>query len=372
MKILYIGHYKENSGWSQAAIDYILSLDSIGLDVVCRNVKLTNVNPDIPHRIIQLEEKNLNNIDYCIQHVLPHHLVATQKFKKNVAYFVGETNTIKHLNWFEQLYNMDEVWVPNSSYKDILNRDGLNNVFCVPHTFDLSKYNKQYPTINFNEHNNKFKFYHIGDINDRKNIKSILKCYYSEFNHEDDVLLILKLRKFGLTSQQLNKYTQSIIDEIKKDLRIYKNITDYPNELIITSDFTEEQINAIHKTCDCFISISHGEAWSIPSFEAMCFGKTPICSNEGGPSEFIDSNNHSTGLLIDGVYETCMHSDPAFSDLFTGKEEWFCPSESLTKQAMRFVLEEKNKINRNDGIERGKQFSYNNIANLIRTRLYDK
>ena len=37
MKVLYFGHYKEGTGWAQAAIDYILALDSVGVDVVCRN-----------------------------------------------------------------------------------------------------------------------------------------------------------------------------------------------------------------------------------------------------------------------------------------------------------------------------------------------
>ena len=41
MKILYVGHYKEQGGWAQAATDYILALDSVGVDVVCRNVTLT-------------------------------------------------------------------------------------------------------------------------------------------------------------------------------------------------------------------------------------------------------------------------------------------------------------------------------------------
>lgn len=372
MKILYIGHYKEGSGWSQAAIDYILALDSIGIDVVCRNVKLTNKESTIPQRILELESKDLQNVDYCIQHVLPHHLVATDKFKKNVAYFVGETNTIKHLNWYEQLNNMDEIWVPSNSYKRLLNKDGLNNVACIPHTFNLSKYDETYPTIDFNQDNGKFKFYYVGELSDRKNIESILRCYYSEFTYEDNVLLVLKLRKFGLAPNQLNNHIQNLMKSIKQELRIYKNIDDYPKELVITADFTEEQICALHKSCDCFVGISHGEAWSIPSFDAMCFGNTPICSNEGGPSEFIDNDNHATGLLIDGVYETCVHSDPAFPDLFTGKEEWFCPSESLTKQAMRFMLEERKRIDKNGGLQQGKKFSYKNIGNLIREQLHDK
>ena len=42
MKVLYIGHYKEDSGWSRAAINNILALDAAGVNVVCRDIKLTN------------------------------------------------------------------------------------------------------------------------------------------------------------------------------------------------------------------------------------------------------------------------------------------------------------------------------------------
>ena len=59
MKVLYIGHYKEFGGWSQAAIDNILALDKIGVDVVCRNVTLTQDRKDVDKRILALESSIL-------------------------------------------------------------------------------------------------------------------------------------------------------------------------------------------------------------------------------------------------------------------------------------------------------------------------
>jgi hypothetical protein len=371
MKILYIGHYKENSGWSQAAIDYILALDSVGVDVVCRNVKLTNAEPTLPSKILFLESKDLDGIDYCIQHVLPHHLVSTNKFKKNIAYFAGETNTIKHLSWFENLNNMDEVWVPNSQYKATLETDGIKTVRCVPHTFNLDKYKLSYPRINFGEYNNHFKFYTISDLNDRKNIDSILRCYYSEFNSEDNVVLVLKLRKSGVSGEYLSQYVKKLIDTIKNELRIHKDISKYPPEIIISTDIQEQGVLALHQSCDCFIGISHGEAWSIPAFDAMCFGKTPICSNDGGPADFIDKNDPSTGTLIGGCYDVCNHSDPAFMELCSGKEEWFHPSESLTKKAMRLAVLNKEKISMDAGLNNATKYNYNNVGNLMKDYLND-
>ena len=117
MKVLYLGHYKEFGGWAQAATDYILALDSIGVDVVPRNVTLTQDKKDVDKRILELEKKDSRDCDFCIQHVLPHHIVNSDRFKKNVAYTATETLNINHLNWFYQLQNVDEVWVPNETSK---------------------------------------------------------------------------------------------------------------------------------------------------------------------------------------------------------------------------------------------------------------
>ena len=114
MKVLFIGHYREGGGWAKASIDFIQALDSIGIDIVCRNVSLTNKYVDIPQRVIELENKSLDNVDYFIQHELPHHLVSTTKFKKNIAYFEYETNNMKN-EWTNNLRLVDEVWVANKT-----------------------------------------------------------------------------------------------------------------------------------------------------------------------------------------------------------------------------------------------------------------
>jgi glycosyltransferase involved in cell wall biosynthesis len=373
MKLLFIGHYKESSGWSQAAINNILALDSVGIDVVCRNIKLTDNNPNVPKKILELEQKELKDIDYCIQHVLPHHITATSKFKKNIAYFVHESTSIKHNSWFVNLQQVDEIWVPNSSAKQFLELDGIQEekLKIVHHPFDIFEYQTEYPKFNFHEFNDYFKFYTIADINDRKNIDSIIKCFYSEFTSDDKVCLILKIKKYGMEENQTREYVQNKLNEIKHRLRIHKNPERYPLDIIVPQNLDNKHIYSLHSSCDCFVGISHGEGWSIPAFEAMCFGKTPICSNEGGPKEFIDENDKSTGFLVDGVYNVCDHSDPAFPMIFTGNEEWFVPSESETKKAMRYYYENRDSINRLSGIKRGRNFTFEKIGNTMKEYLND-
>ena len=74
MKVLFIGCYRDGTGWGQAAIDYILSMDHVGLDVVCRPLKLNQNNYEIPERVAELEKKPMRGANICIQNVLPHYL----------------------------------------------------------------------------------------------------------------------------------------------------------------------------------------------------------------------------------------------------------------------------------------------------------
>ena len=372
MKILYIGHYKEFGGWSQAAKDYILALDASGIDVVCRNVTLTQ-DREISGRLKQLEEKSTDGCDICIQHVLPHHLVRTNKFKKNIAYLASESTSIKHLGWLEQLKLVDEIWVPNSDLKESLEEDGLTQkIVVIPHTFDLKKYKQPYGKISFNNSDNTFKFYYVGDVNDRKNLESIITCFHSEFEKHENVSLVLKTKKFGHTKQQLDEVIGSICNKVKGDIRMYRDLQSYKKDILISEEISNDQLSQLHASCDCFVCPSHGEAWSIPSFDAMAFGNTPICSNFGGPKEFIEKSNWRTGTLIDGVYSTCKCSDSAFPDMFTGREYWFQPCERSTRKQMRRYYESwlKDPIsykarNQAAGLKSAERFSYEKIAKLM-------
>ena len=85
MRVLYIGCYRDGTGWGQAAIDYILAMDSVGIDVVPRAVKLNSNIAELPDRILELENKSSRGCNVCIQHVLPHMMDYNGKFEKNIS-----------------------------------------------------------------------------------------------------------------------------------------------------------------------------------------------------------------------------------------------------------------------------------------------
>ena len=369
MKVLFIGHYKEQGGWADATKNYILAIQEAGIDIVCRNVTLTQDYP-VSKEIEKLENKSTDGIDICIQHLLPHHLIGTNKYKKNIAFLASESTSIKDLTWCEYLKLVDKIWVPNYDSQKSLETDGFNNISVIPHCFDIEKYTKKYPELNLQDSKDAFKFYYIGDWNQRKNIGAIIRCFHSEFDETDNVKLIIKINKFGYDPNKLRQEFEQFIIEQKRSLRIYNDISKYKQDVIITERLSEEQLHGLHQSCDCFVCPSHGEAWSIPSFEAMAFGNTPICTNFGGPKDFIDKTNTNTGYLIDGVETPCICADAAFPEIFTAKENWIQPSETAIKKAMRHAYENKDKLARKKaGLKRAKEFSFEKIGQLIKDKL---
>jgi glycosyltransferase involved in cell wall biosynthesis len=379
MKILYIGHYREFGGWAQAATDQILALDKAGVDVVCRNVTLTKDRKNIHPKIEELEKKDSTHCDICIQHVLPHHLVGSSQFKKNIAFFEGESLSIKTLPWFCQLELMDEVWVPNNDLLLSLVADKLKTkTRLIHHATDINKYKKAYKSINVSGLlSSGFKFYYVGDMNDRKNIGSIFRCFHSEFDKSENVSLLIKVNKFGMSPEQVHQQLDQISKMEKKSIRMYPSLDDYKRDSVISIELSNDDLYSLHNYGNCFICPSHGEAWSIPSLDALGFGNTPICSKFGGPKEFINPDNAYTGCLVDGVFSCCQCSDAAFPDMFTGRE-WFQPCEKQIRTAMRHYYEaylENPIAHKQRAIESGlstvEKFSYDNIGQQMLEALND-
>ena len=374
MKVLYIAHYREFGGWSQAAIDQMLALDIAGVDVVCRNITLTSDRDDLPQKILEFEKKDSSGCDICIQHVLPHHLVGSQAFKKNIAFLEAESLSIKGLTWFPQLEMMDEVWVANKTLQKSLQSDGIKSeVKLVHHATDVDKYKRKYKKFQLTDQEDTFKFYYAGDLNDRKNIGCISSCFHSEFDKSENVSLIYKINRFGLTPDALHQEFDRTLSEVKRDLRIYKNIHDYKKESVITVKIPDEDMCSIHQHCDCFILPSRGEAWSIPAFDAMGFGNTPICSNTGGMADYIQN----AGILVEGRWEPVYGMTNTFEDLFTSDEDWYSIDVNQLRKAMRKVFEmykagDKEYVSmKSEGIKRAKEYSHENIGKLIKDILND-
>lgn len=375
MKVLYVGCYREGTGWGQAAVDYILAMDSVGIDVVPRAVKLNNKQPELPQRILELESKDSSGSDVCIQHVLPHMMDYNSRFKKNIALYATETSNFISSNWHRKINCMDEAWVINTQMVRAARKSGVTiPIKEVPHATSFSKFESGYKKLDIPNIHNNFVFYFIGELNKRKNLEAFIKAFHLEFHRNEPVSILIKSNRHDLSGDQCALEIQNICNAIKGGLKKYPSIENYKEDLIITDYLSETDMYRLHKTCDCFVMPSYGEAWCIPAFDAMGFGNTPICSHGTGMRDFI---REDAGFLVPGRWEPVYGMTETFADLFTAEEDWFSIDVNELRRTMRKVYDMHNDSDqkyskmKQQGLLRAFEYSHENIGNKIKELLND-
>lgn len=378
MNVLYIGHYRESSGWGEAAQHYIRALDHVGINVYPQHIRLQENLKEVHPRIQELEQQDISNIkfDHCIQYVLPHYMKYDSRFKKNIGLLDYETKNIKHTSWYSHLKLMDEIWCPCTSMCSDLSNTGLYKstpwinkpIHFVPHVFDLSKYNKKYDELNIPQLKNKFVFYFIGEFSIRKRLAALLRAFHTEFSPHEPVELVLKVNKPNVDSETLAKEVVQFCNQIKENLRLYKDVNKYKPEIVITVHLGENELMSLHQMCDCFVISSYGEGWCIPGFDSMAMGNIVVSGNHGGMADYI--NHEKTGYLVDGRYEPVFGQHETFPEFGTAHEKWFDISVTDLMEKMRTAYNNKNSKIRYNAREHAKHYDYNTIGHKMKELLH--
>lgn len=368
MKVLFLGHYRDLTGYGNGAIEYMSALDAVGIDVVARPFKLNQSRGPIPDHIQKFEDKSSHGCDAVIQYTLPPYMFANKNFNKNIALFANETYTLGDTNWHRYLNMMDEIWVINQQMVNAcINSKVCRDIKLVYHPIDINKLKTPAAPLAIDAIKDKFVFYFIGEFNRRKNIAALLHAFHAEFHRTEPVEVLLKV---NVPPQLGNPYEfmRGYCNELKKGLKIYTNLEAYKQEVIIAEYLTEGQMLQLHAACNCLVAPSFGEAWCIPAAEAMALGKTPIVTNTGGLAEVVTND---VGWVVNANQEPCFGMIDTFSDLYTSNDTWDNINILALRKAMREAY--KNNILRKKksiaGIKRGYTYSYQVIGQRLKEAL---
>jgi glycosyltransferase involved in cell wall biosynthesis len=369
MKILFLGAYRDGTGYGNSSINSILAMDAVGIDVVPRPLKFNSQILDLPRRIEELEQKSSSGSDVVIQHCLPEVMEYCGHFKKNIAMYCSETSNFISSNWGERLNNMDVAWVPCEDMKEAARKSNVKiPLVKIPYPVNMDKFERSYSKLPLTDIEDTFSFYTIAEMSKRKNLKALIQAFHTEFDIGEPVSLVIKSHKYGMDPKECYRHIESDCNSIKKWLKLYSKPEYYKREIIITDILTEEALCRLHATCDCFVLPSHGEAWCIPAFDAMCFGKTPIVTNDGGFKEFISNDN---GWLVNCSQEQIMDGSSEIPELYTGRETWASVSVEDLRRCMREAYSNHKLRNQKSelGMARGYDFSYEFVGSLIKKEL---
>jgi len=175
--------------------------------------------------------------------------------RKIICMTVCETDTVHEL--YGNLVSLFEtIFVPSEFCQNIFSKQ-------FPKTkFEIIRHHVPLMKVPRNKDTSTYIFYHIGNILDsRKQVKKIIEAFVRL--NLPDTLLVLKATCKEPVNWKL------------------------PRVHIINGLLPEEQIQAIHEQCHCYVSFSHSEGVGMGAVEAAMCDKPVIITEYGGQQEYI-------------------------------------------------------------------------------------
>lgn len=349
---------------------HILALDAVGIDVCPRRLRITGVeNPNLPERILELEKKDCRNSDYVILNTLPS-FYERQGSSKFIAYYVCETNNFKASGWTPKINIMDHAITSCYHNKKASQDSGVQiPISVVRHAIDVNKFDREYPIHPIRLQNkDSFIFYTISELTHRKNVSAILRAFHTEFGSNENVSLYIKTSPVGLGNEP-HKVIDELINKVKRGLKLHRDLHAYKKEFVICNFSSEEEINSIHTSCDCYLTSSRGEAFNLPLADAMLAGNIVVAPNHSG-MDYINENN---AFVVKSYPGQCFGATDCLEDLYGGNESWWEIDVNDLRLQMRNAFEKRNLAKKK--IEHAKRdiqkFSFESVGSVYKRTLED-
>lgn len=326
-RMLYIGPLKDFSGYANAARNYIRALDHVGCDLVTRHIKYDNGDYQNTSREEALAGKDTSNVDIVLQHTTPNECQRKDGVF-NILYFAWETDRVPD-EWVNKINEMDLALVPCDENIRAARRCGvIIPMQKIEHTFDMEKYSNSPAPFSIPNVDNYFKFLSICQYSKKKGVDALLKAYLSEFTAEDDTVLIIKTYIGNNDGDKEKGHIPHLINAMKEILRLKS----YPKILLVHNIMSDEDIERLYATSDCYVMPSRGEGWGIPCFDALGYGLPSIATGWAGPTEFITPE---CGWLVDYNMSPVVDMPHPHDFMYTAKDNWAEPHVCDLKKAMR-------------------------------------
>jgi autotransporter strand-loop-strand O-heptosyltransferase len=270
----------------------------------------TNHKNDFEHNVnLILEETN-------------HHYFYDGYVGPKIAYNVWES-TEQPQNFFNQLLQFDQIWVPSQWQADCTIKQGAdpNKVKVVPEGVDTETFYPEDFETTLDYSDGRFKFVIFGRWDYRKSTKEMIETFLKTFDPSEPVDLILSIdNPWGepldgckTTEERLEKFG---ISDPRLKIKHFPSREDYITYL---------------KNGHVFLSCARAEGWNLPLIEAMACGTPSIysaCSaqmqfagGKGLPVKIVgekstQGNNYSNfAINLEDTYIPGNYYEPDFEDL---------------------------------------------------------
>jgi glycosyltransferase involved in cell wall biosynthesis len=186
---------------------------------------------------------------------------------------------------------VDEIWTASRYLTGIYAAETSKTVITMGQAIVAREPTAPLSRHNFNFSDDAYLFlasFDATSIVERKNPLGTVTAFQEAFSRGDERAgLIIKTRNAAeLRSEREKAHWASTLKRVRKDRRI--RIIDYT--------MSEDELAALYRMCDCFVSLHRSEGFGFGPAEAMAHGKPAIVTNYSGVCDFCTA---TTAKLVD-------------------------------------------------------------------------
>jgi glycosyltransferase involved in cell wall biosynthesis len=203
------------------------------------------------------------------------------------AYATWETDRLP-AEYVEILNRYGRVLVPSRFSASTFTSSGVGRpLYVVPHVARVPQ-----SAGTSRKRDDRFRFYVIARWTARKAILDLVSAYLAAFTGSDEVLLTIHTTPVDHSAwNQLRATAEpSPVGERTSAFALARALAGRvspPEIRLSTRSLTRAQVESLHASSDCFVSLSRGEGWGLPAFDAAAFGNPVIITGWGGSLEFL-------------------------------------------------------------------------------------
>lgn len=207
----------------------------------------------------------------------------------NIMYCMWETDQYPR-QWAQIVNKNFQIFFAGcNSLVDSAKKAGISTpIIPINATLDIKDWDPVGPKLNLNEVPNEYvKFLFIGNFIPRKNLEDLLLGFNVAFEGVQDVALIIK------TWSQNNDAggKKHIADAIRHLNNKATGLSHKPKVTLITDILEEDQIKALIRTSDSYVSVSKGEGFDLPMMQAMALEKLIVTNRFLAHADYLSDQN---------------------------------------------------------------------------------
>jgi len=249
--------------------------------------------------------------------------------------------------------------------EEIIERVGLTTPVDVV-AYPVSTTEKQDISLNLDTD---FNFLSVAQFGARKNLEDTVKWFCQEFKDDENIGLVLKT----------NVENNSMYDlfRLERDLKMYlesEKLMDKKCKIhILHGSLSKEEMIGLYSNSElnCFLSLTRGEGFGLPLFDAACNGMPIIATGWSAHDEFLTSGKNEfydkVKFNLEPIAEETIKLYPR---LFEPGMAWAQCKEKSAKKQMRQMYENY-KYKKSRAVKWAKTIKENHSEDLMYQRMVE-